>query len=79
MVEAMRRIGIDDEERESRKLGFHAFRHAFETRARAAGLSREIRAGFTEHRSERVADGYAHPAPEDLMGALPVQRAMIGG
>lgn len=77
MVEAMRRVGISDDQRAARKLGFHAYRHAFETRARAAGLSREIRSAFTEHRSEQVSDKYAHLPPEDLVGVLPVQLALI--
>lgn len=71
---AMVKAGISLEEQKRRLLGFHSWRHTFETQARSKGLSREIRSGFTEHKSEKIADRYAHMRAADLIAALPVQR-----
>ena len=75
---AMTRIKISGKEQEARLLGFHSWRHTWETRARAAGLTKEIRQNFTEHRQEETGDGYAHLKPFELLGALPLQRALVG-
>ena len=75
---AMRRCGITAEEQARRLLGFHAFRHTFETEARAAGLSAAIRSGFTEHKDERTSGGYAHLRGEHLLPGLHVQRRVVG-
>jgi integrase len=75
---AMIRAGISERAQRERLLGFHSWKHTFVTRARAAGLSAEVRSAFTEHRDERTAGIYTHLAPIDLLDALPVQRAMLG-
>ena len=79
LIRAMEHIGIPREEQTKRLLGHHSWRHTFETRARAAGLSREVRSSFTEHTSESTSDAYSHLRPVDLLSALPVQRALIAG
>jgi integrase len=75
--EALDRIGVKDPERRERLLGLHSWKHTFETRAEAAGLSQEVRSSFTEHQDPKTAKRYSHLPPEDLLGALPVQLAIL--
>lgn len=70
-------IGIDEAEQHRRNLGVHALRHTWETPAKAAGLSAEIRSGFTEHRDEKTSERYTHLKAVNLLDALPVQRNFL--
>lgn len=74
---AMAAVGITDEQQAARLLGFHAFRHAFVTRAKALGVAENVRAAFTEHKDEKTTDRYSHLRAVDLLEALPVQLALF--
>ena len=75
--EALDRIGVPRDEQARRLLGFHSLRHSWVTRARAAGISKEVRRAFTEHRGESE-ERYAHPAAADLVDVLPLQIELLG-
>ena len=56
-----------------RVLSFHSFRHFFNTRTVAKGVSGEVPRAVIGHESEEMTDHYLHLSPEDLESIRHVQ------
>jgi integrase len=61
--DACRAIGISDEERKARKLGFHAWRHFYVSMMRASTESRTVQA-VVRHSNESTTKRYSHLTDE---------------
>lgn len=59
-------IGKAEIESAGRVLSFHSFRHFFNTRTVAKGVSGEVLRAVIGHESEEMTDHYLHLSPEDL-------------
>jgi hypothetical protein len=57
---ALAKIGIDTEERKSRNLTFHAWRHFFNTYLRMNNIADSKVQSVTGHRSMKMTDHYTH-------------------
>ena len=75
----MEKIGIDEEERVTRGLGFHSFRHLWVTRTSAVGVPLALQSQFTEHADERTRKRYEHLEASDKLWVMPIQTAIAGG
>jgi integrase len=74
LFSALAKIGISEDERKKRKLGFHSFRHTWVTQAAASGVSDDVQSGFTEHKDRRTRLRYTHLGAGDKLAAIAVQR-----
>ena len=70
----MDKVGIDYKED---NLGFHSFRHFFNTRLIAAGVEGEKIRAVIGHESEKMTEHYAHLSADDMRQIRMVQ-ALIG-
>jgi integrase len=57
---ALRKIGIGDEEREARKLSFHAWRHFFNTFMRMNNIADSKVQSVTGHKTMKMTEHYTH-------------------
>lgn len=78
LQQALVRIGVSEVQQKERLLGFHSWRHYFNTRARAAGMSDAAVQAITEHRTITMTDRYTHFEAKDLEGVRAVQLAVLG-
>jgi integrase len=58
--EALKNIGIDEEERKKRNISFHGWRHFLNTMLRAANVSDSKVKSVTGHKSSEMTDHYTH-------------------
>ena len=65
-------IGIDEEERETRKLTFHSLRHYYSTFSEDNDVKEEDRMAVMGHRSSRVNRRYTHVTDTQLLRAAKV-------
>jgi integrase len=59
-VLALKRIGINHEEKMKRQLSFHSWRHFFNTLMRMSDVADSKVQSVTGHRSMRMTDHYTH-------------------
>lgn len=71
--QAVRNIGISEEERQRRDLGIHSWRRYFVSRAVASHIPEEIRRSFTEHATDEMENYYTQLAPTELSSVLRFQ------
>jgi len=74
LKQQMDKVGIDFKEE---NLGFHSFRHFFNTRLIAAGVEGEKIRAVIGHESEKMTEHYAHLSADDMRQIRMVQ-ALIG-
>lgn len=67
--EALRMIGITDEERKERNLCFHGLRHLYVSMSRSAGVPDFVVQRIVGHRSMRMTDSYSHLSKDDVQNA----------
>ena len=75
LYERMAELGID---RKAENLSFHSFRHYFNTRLVASGISNEKTRAVIGHESFEMTEHYAHLDSRDLAEIKKVQREAIG-
>lgn len=77
---ALRRIGIDEDERQRRNLVFHSLRHSLVTAMRAEAVDGWQARAVVGHRDERVFELYSdHAAPEHLSDVRDFQQRLLSG
>ncbi|OQY39991.1 MAG: hypothetical protein B6226_00760 [Candidatus Cloacimonetes bacterium 4572_65] len=57
---ALVKIGITEDERKSRGLTFHSYRHLANTRLRESGVSDAVIREIIGHKSEAMTENYSH-------------------
>jgi integrase len=76
--EALRHIGITEEERAERGLCLHAWRHFCNTELHKAGLPTKQVQAVTGHKSERMSEWYCHFEPKEFEQVPRVQESLLG-
>ncbi len=74
---AMKRIGIGEEERKSRHLSFHGWRHFFNTTLRMANVADSKVMSVTGHKSRGMTDHYTHFDTAQFTEVRQVQEALL--
>ena len=78
LYEAMKAIGISENERRIRRITFHGWRHWLNTALRSRGLPDSKLRLITGHRSEAMSDRYTHYQIADLSEVVELQKGLIG-
>lgn len=73
LYERMDKLNIDHK---GQNLGFHSFRHFFNTRLVASGVNSEQIRAVIGHESEEMTEHYLHLSPSDMEGIRAVQRGL---
>ncbi len=74
LVKHMKESSIDYKEEH---LSFHSFRHFFNTRLVASGVSGDVIRAAIGHESEKMTDHYLHLTPSDMRQISDVQTNLI--
>ncbi len=74
---AMDAIGVKQDERRRRNVSFHSWRHFFNTRLRAAGITDAKIQKVTGHKTQAMTEHYSHLALENFKDVLAVSEAMF--
>jgi integrase len=74
---ALKRIGISDEEYETRGLNVHAWRHFCNTELQKEGLTIQKVQAVTGHKSERSTERYTHFNPLDFVEVAEIQAKLL--
>jgi integrase len=75
---ALEVIGIDEEQRKSRCLTFHSWRHFLNSVARGRVPDEKVRL-MTGHRTEQMTEHYTHLLEEDYSAIRKMQDDVFGG
>jgi integrase len=65
-VKALKAIGITDKERKARRISFHSYRHAANTRMKESGMPEAVVRSIIGHSSSQISDHYTHIDPRGL-------------
>jgi integrase len=76
--EALGQIGIDEEQREARRITFHSHRHFLNTALRAARVPDPLVQRVTGHATQEMTEHYSHFALEDFRDVMKVQERLLG-
>jgi len=76
--QALRNIGISEEERKRRTITIHSWRHFLNTELLRQGMTVKQVQGVTGHKSERMTEMYNHPGEGQISDVIKAQAAIIG-
>ncbi len=77
LTQAAIKAGITEKEFEKRNLCFHSWRHFFNTRLIASGVSGEITRAVVGHEDEQMTHRYLHLSASDMAKVAKVQQELI--
>jgi integrase len=75
---ALAQIGIDEAQREARRITFHSHRHFLNTALRAARVPDTLVQRVTGHATQEMTEHYSHFALEDFRDVMKVQERLLG-
>jgi integrase len=78
-VLALKRIGINHEEKMKRQLSFHSWRHFFNTLLRMSDVADSKVQSVTGHRSMRMTERYTHFDTRQFNEIRDVQETLLAG
>jgi len=77
--DALKRLGIDEEERKERNLVFHSWRHTFNTILLLRKITVPKIQAVVGHKDNRMTDNYAHFRLQDFSDVIEVQSEIFKG
>jgi integrase len=75
---ALAAIGIDETERQERRITFHSHRHFLNTALRSARVPDALVQRVTGHATQEMTEHYSHFALEDFRDVMKVQERLLG-
>ena len=75
---ALDKIGINEEQREARRITFHSHRHFLNTALRVARVPDTLLQRVTGHATKEMTEHYSHFALEDFRDVVKVQERLLG-
>lgn len=77
LYHALNKMGIDEQQRKSRNICFHSWRHFFNTRLRSADISDSKTQSITGHSTKEMTEHYTHYNAGDFTDVMAVQEAVF--
>ena len=77
LKDALKKIGIDDEQRRERNICFHSWRHYFITTMRSYNINESKLRAMVGHSSRAMTEHYTHFSVEDFKEIQDVQKKII--
>ncbi len=77
LYKALKKIGINEAERQKRNITLHSWRHFFNTFCRSAGVPDSKLQAVTGHLTDAMTDHYTHFNPSDFGEVAQVQEKML--
>ncbi len=74
---ALKKIGIDEEERRTRRVSFHSWRHYLNTTMRSNNIADGKLRAMVGHSSEQMTEHYTHFNPDDFKDIQKIQAKII--
>jgi integrase len=77
LIDALKNLGISEEERKQRVISFHSFRHLWNSFMRLNGISDPIVRKMTGHATESMTENYTKIIAEDFKDVQALQNRFL--